>query len=558
VKRPAAGARSLGWFDPLSATPGGFTLRWLALLLLAALLGPLGGCAGLPPGAGYPKSESVALEQPEVTPLGKQFAGAARAHPGQSAFRLVPGGFEGYLLRAQMIDAATKTIDLQYYIFHADESGKLLIESLLRAADRGVRVRMMIDDVDNFGEDARIEALDAHPNIEVRLFNPLRYRGHSNLIRFTELLFNVPRLNFRMHNKQLVIDNSIVLVGGRNIGDEYFQRDPDGQQGDFETFAGGPIVRELSKSFDEFWKSTYSIPAEALFSHRSEPAALERLRTELREHRQEKREDGSDFVTRVAAGEPLRGMLSGRLPLTWARARVIVDHPGKRRPKAADRYAYLKAHPLGEAIDAAQSEIRIISAYFVPGDDGMRVLEEARARGVTVRLVTNSLGANNEPMAHSGYIKYRRRILEDGIDLYEARAKPGSPAGTSQPIWLSAYGNYSLHTKLYMFDGGRIFVTSMNYDQRSLHINTELGLMIESAELAQQGARFFEALAQPANSYRVTLEQRRANPDGNAKSVVWRTEEDKQPAEYDQEPAKSDWQRFKVHLFSLLPLDSEL
>jgi putative cardiolipin synthase len=535
-----------------------FLLRWLALLLLAATLGPLGGCAGLPPGADYPKSESVALQTPEATPLGKQFAAAGQARPGLSAFRLVPGGFEGYLLRAQMLDAATRTIDMQYYIFHADESGKLLIEAILRAADRGVRVRMMIDDVDNFGEDAQIEALDAHPNIEVRLFNPLRYRGHSNLLRFTELFFSVRRLNFRMHNKQLLIDNSVVLVGGRNIGDEYFQRDPDGQQGDFETFAGGPIVRELSKSFDEFWKSTYSIPAEALFSHRGSPAALEQLRATLREHRQEKREDGSDFVTRVATGEPLRGMLGGRLPLTWARARVIVDQPEKRRPRAADRYAYLKAHPLGEAIDAAQAEIRMISAYFVPGEDGMRVLEEARGRGVNVRLITNSLGANNEPVAHSGYIKYRRRILEDGIDLYEARARPGSPAGTSQPIWLSAFGNYSLHTKLYMFDGARLFVTSMNYDQRSLHINTELGLMIESPELARQAMAFFDALAQPANSYHVTLRPPGAEGNSDAKSVVWTTEEDQRPALYDKEPAKSDWQRFKVHLFSLLPLDSEL
>lgn len=532
-----------------------FLPRWLVLAALLGVFAITGGCAGLPPGHDYPKTESIALENPQSTPLGKQFADAGKAYPGQSAFRLVPAGFEGYLLRAQMIDAATKTIDLQYYIFHADESGKLLIEALLRAADRGVRVRMMIDDVDNYGEDSQIEALDAHPNIEVRLFNPLSYRGGSDMLRYLNLLANAPRLNFRMHNKQLLIDNSIVLVGGRNVGDEYFQRDPDGQQGDFETFAGGPIVQELSKSFDHYWKSTYSIPAEALFSHRSSPEALVRLRADLREHRQEQREDGSDFVTRVGSGEPLRGMLGGRLPLTWAPASVVTDDPEKRRTPADKRHAHVESHPLGQAFNGAQKEIRIISAYFIPGDDGLKILEQARERGVDVRVLTNSLAANNEPVAHSGYIKYRDRILNAGIDLYEARAKPGSPGGTSQPLWLSSYGNYSLHTKLYIIDGSRLFVTSMNYDQRSLHINTELGLMIESPQLAGQASRFFDALAAADNAYHVTLESRESS-DG--KRVVWRTEEDKKLVELDKEPAKSDWQRFKVRLFSLLPIDSEL
>ena len=549
------------WPDPLSRLADGaregvrFSSRFLLLALLLLVLSVAGGCAGLPPGHDYPKSESIALAEHAQTPLGKQFAEGAKANGGQSAFRLVPAGFEGYLLRAQMIDAATKTIDLQYYIFHADESGKLLIEALLRAADRGVRVRMMIDDVDNYGEDSQIEALDAHPNIEVRLFNPLKYRGASNWRRYVELVFNAPRLNFRMHNKQLLIDNSIVLVGGRNIGDEYFQRDPTGQQGDFETFAGGPIVQDLSKSFDEFWKSLYSIPAEALFSHRSEPAALEKLRADLKEHRQEQREDGSDFVTRVGTGEPLRGMLGGRLPLTWARAQVVVDPPEKRRTAAKDKHDHVEQHPLGQAIGNAKSEVRLISAYFVPGDDGMKILEDAKARGVDVRLITNSLAANNEPIAHSGYIKYRDRVLASGIDLYEARAKPGSPGGTSQPVWLSSFGNYSLHTKLYVIDQQRLFVTSMNYDQRSWHINTELGLMIESPQLAGQATRFFDALASADNAYHVTLEK---TGDTDARRVVWRTEEDKKLVMYDKEPAKNDWQRFKVHLYSLLPLDNEL
>ncbi|HEY4371013.1 MAG TPA: phospholipase D-like domain-containing protein, partial [Burkholderiales bacterium] len=197
-------------------------LRWVYLLALFAVLSAAGGCAGLPPGADYPKTQSTALEHPEETRLGKQFATGAQTHEGKSAFRLIPSGIDGFLLRAQMMDAAQKTIDMQYYIFRSDETGKLLQDAILRAADRGVRVRLLIDDIDNVGEDAQVEALDAHPNIEVRLFNPLRYRGPSKMLRGAELILWAPRLDHRMHNKLMVIDNSIALVGGRNIGDEYF------------------------------------------------------------------------------------------------------------------------------------------------------------------------------------------------------------------------------------------------------------------------------------------------------------------------------------------------
>ena len=538
---------------PYSGLPR--ALRWVYSLALLAALGVGGGCAGLPPGAHFPKADSIALEHPEATPLGAQFAAAAQAHAGQSAFRLVPVGVDGFLLRAQMIDAAQKTLDMQYYIFKADETGKLLMEAMLRAADRGVRVRLLVDDLDNLGQDSQVEALDAHPNIEVRLFNPLRYRGKVKAIRGAEMLLWSPRVDHRMHNKLMVIDNSIALVGGRNIGDEYFQVDPDGQQGDFETFAGGPIVPELSKSFDVFWKSVMAIPAQALFEGESRPEALADFRQELREHRQEKREDGSDYYTRIATGEPLRGTLNGRIPLVWATASVEYDSPEKKAVDAGEKGGRLLRHAIGRAARETQEDLRMISAYFIPGEEGMRMFDKLRERGVEIHLLTNSLAANPERTAQSGYMHYRERLLTDGVDLHEIRPDPESTRGTAQSAKMSSYGNFGLHTKLYIFDRKKIFIGSMNFDQRSLHLNTELGLMIESPELASQGARLFDALTQPANSYHVTLEK--DGKDGTP-HLAWHTEEDKQPVTLVREPAKDDWQRMSVEMLSLLHFDSEL
>ena len=550
---PLVSLRSTGSLPP--AADYRRWLAWLAWLLLLAALGPLSGCAGLPPGANFPKTESIALEHPEETPLGKQFAASAQAHGGQSAFRLVPVGLDGFLLRAQMIEQARKSLDMQYFIFQADETGKLLIDAILRAADRGVRVRLLVDDVDNAGVDAQVEALDAHPNIEVRLYNPLRYRGSLKALRWAELLFNAPRLDYRMHNKLLVVDNAIALVGGRNIGDEYFQVDPEGQEGDFETFAGGPVVPRLSASFDEFWASVPAIPVEALFGGAPTQETLASFREALRQHRQEKKEDGSDYASRVGTGEPLGGVLGGRIPLVWAHAEVQYDSPDKRQVENGRKPGRLLRHAILQTVGQTQAELLMISAYFIPGDDGMKILADLRQRNVDVRVLTNSLEANPEASAQSGYQHYRLPLLRDDVALYEIRAMPGSARGTGQTAAMSRHGNFGLHTKLYVFDRQKIFVSSMNFDQRSLHINTELGLLIDSPELARQGAAVFEGLTQPLNSYRVRLE---SDKDSATPRLSWHTMQDGQPISYAEEPAKSAWQRLKVRMLTLLPFDHEL
>lgn len=236
----------------------------IRLMIFSCLLAILAGCASLPPGANYPRAKSTALLDPGTTRMGSLFDREAKAHRGDSGFRIIPAGMDGFLMRMQMIDAAEKTLDLQYFIFRGDHTGRMLTDAVLKAADRGVRVRILLDDAETRDGDEQITRLAAHPSVEIRIFNPFAYRGHSPFLKAVEFMFHASRLDYRMHNKLLIADNAIGLMGGRNIGDQYFQIDPSSQFADDDVFAAGPIVQKLSESFDEFWNYKLSIPAAAL------------------------------------------------------------------------------------------------------------------------------------------------------------------------------------------------------------------------------------------------------------------------------------------------------
>lgn len=523
-------------------------------LFLVLIVAVLGGCASLPPGSGFAKTTSSALSHPEESRLGRQFEKAAREHDGNSGFRIIPVGADGFLTRMQMINAAERTLDLQYFIFRGDETGRLLTDAVLHAADRGVRVRILVDDGETIGGDEQIRTLEAHASVEVRIFNPFAYRGHAEFLRAVEFMFNASRLDYRMHNKLLVVDNAVALIGGRNIGDQYFQIDPASQVADDDVLAAGPIARHLSATFDEYWNNGLSIPVEAL-SEGTSRAALAEHREELRDHRQELKANGTDYAVRVASGEPFNGMLSGRLPLVWAHAQVVCDSPDKKNVENGSRIGELMQRTVADATLAVQSELLMITPYLIPGADGMGLLKNLRQRGVRVRVLTNSLESSTVLLAQSGYMRYRVPLLQNGVELYEIRSLLGNARGSGETTAMSRYGNYSLHAKLFVFDRQRLFIGSMNFDQRSMHLNTEIGLIIDSPVLAQQLAARFDAMVQPANSYRLTL---RFNDEGRAPGLVWNTQEDGVAVEYTTEPARSEWQRFKVNFLSLLPLDSEL
>jgi putative cardiolipin synthase len=507
------------------------------------------------PGSSFPKQETKALDPAVETHLRQAFEPAVRTAGGNSGFRLLSLGIDGLLARTELIDAAERTLDLQYYIFHADESGDVVVTALLRAADRGVRVRILVDEGEAVRGDEKILALAAYPHIEVRVFNPFRYRGYNRAMRNLDFLIEKRRLDYRMHNKLLVADNAVALIGGRNIGDQYFQIDPDSQFGDDDLVVVGPIIAQLSGVYDQFWNSRLAIPAAAIDAKHASAAALAAYRHELDAKREVPSEAHTAFLQRAASGEPWAGIVSGGSPLIWAHMQAVYDSPDKKRVDEGGDPGRLIARPVEDEASAVSTELLMVTPYLVPSVKQFEILHRDLERHAKVRILTNSLEATPEIAGQSGYTHNRPSLLREGVELYEIRARLGSARGSGQSKRISRRGTYALHAKLYVFDRKAVFIGSMNFDERSKHLNTEIGLIVSSPELAREVATRFEALTQPENVFRVLL------ADGSTLQhprLIWKTREAGKDVTYTTEPARSDWQRFEVKFLSFLPLEKEL
>jgi len=526
-----------------------------AALAAIGVIAFVAGCASLPPGSDYAKTSSSALTRPEQTRMGQQLAAAKAEHTGRSGFKLLPVGTDSFLLRMELAQAAERTLDVQYFLIQSDDTGQLLIEALLKAADRGVRVRVLLDDAGSFGRDAQIRTLAGYPNVELRLFNPFAYRGTVNFVHVAEFFADATRLNYRMHNKLFVVDNEIGIVGGRNIGDEYFQGGRDYEFGDYDIIAAGSIVNEVSKSFDAFWNSPMAIPIEALAEGRPTAQDLEDYRGVLAAHHAKMIEANASYMRILAVNEPLKAMLEGKSALTWARGEVVYDSPEKAKVQDGEQGGRLLRHRLGEVAKQVRTELIVVSPYLVPGTAGMKFLAGLRERNVSVRILTNSLASTDMPVVHSGYQAFRAPLLGTGVELYEVRPVLGAPVVRGTRLRSLSSGQYALHAKVFVFDRERVFVGSMNLDQRSLHLNTEIGLIIESPELARQIALRFADITQPANSYVLMLSE--ADRFGE-RHVVWRTFENGTRIDFEQEPNVTFWQRLQIDMLSMLPLDDLL
>ncbi|MFZ3323812.1 MAG: phospholipase D family protein [Usitatibacter sp.] len=524
-------------------------------LLAASLLSILAACASLPPGSDYPRTKSNALTRPEQTRIGAQLASAKAGHAGTSGFKLLPVGIDSFLLRMEMAEAAGRTLDVQYYLIQSDDTGQLLIEAMLQAADRGVRVRVLLDDAGSFGRDAQIRTLAGYPNIELRLFNPFTYRGSIGFFHAVEFLGDAPRLDHRMHNKLFIVDNEIAIVGGRNLGDEYFQSAANVDFADYDVIAAGPIVNQLSASFDAYWNSPMAIPIEALAGHTPTARELDDYRGVLAEHHAQVVASAAPYLPSLSAGEPLAAMLAGESSLVWAKAEVIYDSPEKTKIEEGEQGGRLLRHRLGEVAKQVQSELIVVSPYLIPGPAGMAFFQGLRDRNVSVRILTNSLASSDMPVVHSGYQAYRAPLLEMGVDLFEVRPVPGHPVDREHGMKMPSTGLYALHAKAFVFDRKRIFIGSMNLDQRSLHVNTEVGLIIDSPVLAGQVAKRVTDIMGPANSYVLMLGEAGAS---GPRPLIWRTLEDGKTVDYHHEPAATMGQRLSVDFLAFLPLDELL
>jgi putative cardiolipin synthase len=528
-------------------------LAFLAMLIAAA-------CTTLPPATSLDRPVTHALADPQTTPLGRSLAPLDAAHPGQSGFHLLKGGTEALQMRIALARAATKTLDLQYYIASEDTTGRLLLAAALYAADRGVRVRMLVDDLNLDDNEHLMAALATHPSIEVRVFNPFGSTRRSVFARTENAFTRIDRFTHRMHNKAMIADGAVAIVGGRNLGDEYFSASPTLRFRDLDILAAGPIVRDVSESFDTFWNSALAYPLNALNKHHYADRGLEATREALRAHW---RAQAQAVSAKPLNDAPLATQIAqGQLALVWAPAQFLVDSP--RKVTAPDgAYESPPMHRLAELLRGAQHEVLVLSPYFVPHAAGQQLLGELTQRGVRVAIVTNSMASTDAVAVQAGYSRYRIPLLKEGVELYEFQ-----PLRQGRSRFISGSNSRSsLHAKVYVIDRRMLVIGSLNLDPRSAHLNTELALFIESPTLANATASLIERTMAPDSSYRVTL----APPEEDAQlralgsptsGLVWTG--DKQVGSHtylrtwSYDPEAGLVRNLLTGLFLLLPIDSQL
>jgi putative cardiolipin synthase len=508
----------------------------LILLLIA-------GCATLP--KNFERPVSHAYTDTSDTSLGEIRRDEKNAHPEQSGFLLLESGLDAFVARAVLADAAERSIDAQYYILHSDLVGKLFIDLLIRAADRGVRVRLLVDDL-QFGDRDRAAAiLDSHPNIEVRVFNPFS----RNTARFTQFLTRLGSVERRMHNKSFTVDNQATILGGRNIGNEYFEADPDLDFNDLDVLAIGPVAQEVSASFDKYWNSELAYPALVLKGKPPTPEEIAQERQKLTQFVAEQAD--SEYMQALRSSNLAENLRKNNLHFAWGKAVVIYDQPEKILHDF-DKTEYHLSPQLEPYFDQIKKELIIFSPYFVPGKEGTAFLSQLCKRGVRVRILTNSLASSDVGIVHAGYSKYRRDLLRAGVELYEMNKKMTRKERKAKK---GKYGSSkaSLHAKSFVFDRKQVFIGSLNLDPRAVLYNTEIGVVLTSSEMANEMGNWVdENIDQIA--FRLELKK---DKDG-LERIYWHGLENDQPRLFDTEPYASFWRRFGVGFMSLLPIESQL
>ena len=516
------------------------TLMWIVIAVvgfsLASLLslyayGRFAEDARGPPGQALPVAGPATAIDRLVEPL-------TAAHPGQAGLVVLADNLDAFAIRAASARVAGRSLDVQYYIWRQDLTGLLLDHELLRAADRGVRVRVLLDDLNAHGRNSLLTALDSHPLIEVRMFNPTRARA-GTLARGVELLLRFFSVNRRMHNKAWIVDGQLAVVGGRNVGDEYFDAAADMNFMDTDVAVVGPPLRQAEAIFDAYWNSAAAIPLQELVQAKAD--ALARLRARIDASLPAAR--AAPYVRRLQDVQVLDQLLRDGPRLHWcADAAIISDPPNKAQgaPPGPDWMTPV----LLERASRSQQRLQVISPYFVPGSDGLRWFQDLRGRGVEVDILTNSLAATDVLAVHGGYAGYRVPLLRAGVALFELK-----PHGVRDSRRLIGSSSASLHTKAFVVDGAHGFIGSFNLDPRSMNLNTEMGLVFDCPGAVAELQALFDSKAAARTSYRLVLE---------AGELRWHDDALQPPRTWTNEPESGWWSRSVARVAGWLPIESQL
>jgi putative cardiolipin synthase len=512
--------------------------------VVLCLGGSTSACGGLPQ---VERRESHALVDHRESRLEQVAATRLEAHPRQTGAWPLAEGDDAFGARIGLSRAAARTLDVQYYIFDRDNTGFAFLAELLAAADRGVRVRLLLDDIHTAGLERVLAAVAVHPNIEVRLFNPFAHR-HA---RWLDALFDFRRVSRRMHNKSLTADNAIAIVGGRNIGGEYFGVKPDLDFSDLDLLIIGAVVPQVSGQFDQYWNSRQVYPIQALA--RSPPdgaASLDAVRGEIAREAMRYRPVQID----PGQNKMARAIVEGQLPeFFWGTGAVIADPPAKvvLPPQDSERHAATRLLGL---LGQARQDLILVSPYFVPGKRGVAWLQSMVRRGVAVRVITNSFAATDVRAVHAGYARYRKELLRAGVVLYEMKASAHSVlARETRRSNMTGSSRSSLHAKTYMTDRRVVYVGSFNLDYRSARLNTEMGVVVDNQALC---ARLYEDFVRRILdvAYRVELVR---DADGGER-LAWVTREGGREVRYDREPGVGFFQKIYLGVLQLLPIEEQL
>ncbi len=516
---------------------------YLPIPILVALF-LFSGCATLP--QGFDRPTSFAYTDTEDTAFGKIRRDERLAHPGQSGFLLLGSGLDAFVARVVLANIAERSIDAQYYLYHDDLVGRLFTDLLLKAADRGVRVRLLVDDMDLAGRDLGASALDSHPNIEVRIFNPFS----RNVGRTSQFVIRLGSVTRRMHNKSFTVDNQVTILGGRNIGNEYFDANPDLAFADLDVMAIGTVVKEVSSVFDRYWNSELAYPAPVLLKGEPPtPEKVEELRGKLNEYVADQTD--SEYLQALRNSDLADKIRKNKVVFRWGNAEVVFDQPEKILHDFKKEEYHL-APKLKPYFEGTQKELILFSPYFVPGKEGVVFLKQLRERGVRVRILTNSLASTDVAIVHAGYAKYRKDLLRSGIELYEMNKKL-TKEQRKEKKGLHGSSKASLHAKSFVFDRKQVFIGSLNLDPRAFLHNTEIGVIFASPEIANDMGNWFDQ-----NIEQIAFKLELHKDERGDEQIRWYGLENGRPRIFEVEPHSGFWRRFGVSFMSLMPIESQL